>query len=80
MSDAAEMPRYRSHKIIHALEIKAVDGHRLTFVETGFAPIDADPAMFTRYTPVPGDRYLVYPDGYTSFSPKKAFEEGYTRV
>jgi hypothetical protein len=80
MSVSTEMPRYRSHKIIHALEIKAVDGHRLTFVEAGFAPIEAPAEMFSRYTPVPGDRYVVYPDGYTSFSPKKAFEEGYTRV
>jgi hypothetical protein len=81
MSDqvAAEMPKYRSHKIIWALEIKAVDGHHLSFVEPGYADIDADPAMFSRYTPVPGDRYMVYPDGYKSFSPKKAFEEGYTR-
>ena len=80
MSVSAEMPRYRSHKIVHALEIKAVDGRRLTFVEAGFAPIDVDPAMFWRYTPVPGDRYVVYPDGYQSISPAKAFEEGYTRV
>jgi hypothetical protein len=46
-------------------------------VEPGFADIDADPAMFRRYTPVPGDRYMVYEDGYKSFSPKKAFEDGY---
>jgi hypothetical protein len=77
---ASEMPKYRSHKIIHALEIQAVEGHRLSFVEFGFADIDADPAMFSRYTPVPGDRYMVYPDGYKSFSPKQAFEDGYTRV
>lgn len=75
---AAEMPRYKSHKIIHALEIKAVDGHRLTFVEAGYTPIDAPAEMFLRYTPVPGDRFMVYPDGYKSFSPKKAFEEGYS--
>lgn len=80
MSVSAAMPSYRSHKIIHALEIKAISGHRLSFVEPGFADIDADPSMFLRYTPVPGDRYMVYPDGYTSFSPKQAFEDGYTLV
>lgn len=77
---ASEMPRYRSHKIIHALEIKAVVGRRLSFVEPGFADVEAEIAMFSRYTPIPGDRYVVYPDGYKSFSPKKAFEDGYTRV
>ena len=80
MNVFVEMPRYRSHKIIHALEIKTVDGHRLSFVEPGYADIEAPAEMFLRYTPVPGDRYMVYPDGYKSFSPKAAFEDGYTRV
>lgn len=82
MSDMVQrsMPRYKSSKIIAALEIKAVDGHHLSFVEAGFADIEAPAEMFLRYTPVPGDRYMVYPDGYKSFSPKKAFEEGYERI
>jgi len=80
MSVSAEMPRYKSHKIVWALEIASVDGHRLTFKEPGYSPIDAPAEMFTRYTPVPGDRYMVYPDGYKSFSPKQAFEDGYTLV
>lgn len=74
------MPRYKSSKIVAALEIKSVDGYKLSFVEEGFADIEAPAEMFLRYTPVPGDRYMVYPDGYKSFSPKQAFEEGYTRI
>jgi hypothetical protein len=35
--------------------------------------------IFARYVPVPGDFYVVYADGYQSFSPRKAFLEGYTR-
>jgi hypothetical protein len=82
MSEASQiaMPRYKSSKIVAALEIASVEGHTLTFVEAGYAPIEAPAEMFLRYTPVPGDRYMVYPDGYKSFSPKKAFEEGYERI
>jgi hypothetical protein len=30
--------------------------------------------------PKPGWYYVVYKDGYKSFSPPEAFEEGYTRI
>jgi hypothetical protein len=74
-----EMPRYKSHKQVWALEIDTVNGHRLTFREKGYASIMCDGAMFTRYSPVPGDFYVQYDDGYKSFSPRKAFAEGYAR-
>jgi hypothetical protein len=75
-----EMPRYKSHKQIWALEINTVDGHSLTFRDKGYAPITCADEMFSRYVPVPGDYYVQYEDGYKSFSPRKAFLEGYTRV
>lgn len=77
---AMEMPRYRSHKQVWALEIDTVNGHKLTFRDAGYAAIMCDAAMFSRYTPVPGDFYVQYDDGYKSFSPAKAFKEGYTRI
>lgn len=73
-----EMPRYESHKKVWALEIALVTGHRLDFAEKGYAPTLADAEMFSRYTPVAGDFYVQYDDGYKSFSPRKAFLEGYT--
>ena len=33
--------------------------------------------MTARYTPVVGDWWVVYEDGYQSLSPAKMFEEGY---
>lgn len=74
-----EMPRYISHKKVWALEIETVDPGlcRLTFKEAGFAPIETDRDMWLRYRPVPGDFYVQYADGYKSFSPRKAFIEGY---
>jgi hypothetical protein len=35
------------------------------------------PKMTERYTPVVGDFWVVYSDGYQSISPKHAFREGY---
>jgi hypothetical protein len=75
-----EMPRYISHKMIWALEIDTVNGHDLSFRDKGYAPMHCAPEMFSRYTPVAGDFYVQYADGYKSFSPRKAFLDGYTRV
>lgn len=81
MDDTARpMPRYRCHKEVWALKIAAVDGARVVFAEEGFQPLSVDPKMFARYKPVAGDYYVQYDDGYQSFSPAKAFEEGYTRI
>lgn len=33
-----------------------------------------------RFKPEVGGYFVLYEDGYTSFSPAKAFEEGYTRI
>jgi hypothetical protein len=73
-----EMPKYQCHKQVWALKIAEVDGAKLTFADERFAPLFVDPKTFSRYNPVPGDYYVVYDDGYTSVSPAKAFEEGYS--
>lgn len=81
--NAMEMPRYISHKQVWALEIDTIDdgdwdgSRKLTFADAGYAPITAPVEMFTRYVPVAGDYYVQYADGYKSFSPRKAFLEGY---
>lgn len=77
-----EMPRYVSHKKVWALEIVTADRLtcKLTFLEKGYAAITVPAEMWSRYQPVPGDFYVVYDDGYKSFSPRKAFLEGYSRI
>ena len=88
----AEMPRYKCHKEVHALKIVAVkravgpeneedDGTRILVTEgsaPGMIPISAE--FVHKHNPRPGGYYVVYEDGYASFSPAKAFEEGYTRI
>lgn len=78
MKTEADMPRYKSHKTVQALEIKEVAGHVLYFKDESFDSIDAPEELFSRYTPVPGDFLVLYEDGYKSFSPRKNFIEGYT--
>lgn len=77
-----EMPQYVSHKTVWALELATINPLicKLSFAEKGYAPIKVEAEMFARYVPVPGDFYVVYADGYKSFSPRKAFLEGYTRA
>ncbi|MCK1367642.1 hypothetical protein [Bradyrhizobium sp. 62] len=76
---AMEMPRYVSHKKVWALEIDTADPMlcKLTFRDKGYASIKTDAEVWARYKPIPGDFYVVYADGYKSFSPRKAFLEGY---
>jgi hypothetical protein len=47
---------------------------------SGAAPRKVEYSVVSRYWPKEGDYFVLYEDGYQSISPKKAFEEGYTRV
>lgn len=81
----AEMPRYKCHKEVHALKINAVqrndDGTAvLTPDQIGFTSFEVDAEYVAKHDPKPGGYYVVYADGYKSFSPAGAFEEGYTRI
>lgn len=90
MTASAEMPKYKCHKEVHALKIKEVRLHRqegsifvgATIVpeEDGYAEFEVDAAYLTKHEPEVGGYYVVYADGYKSYSPAGAFEEGYTRI
>ena len=91
MADTSYLPRWQSHKIVHAAIIDSVSGEdiHLWVPPAGAghnAPfnvpvkVKAAPKMFDRYMPVPGDYYVVYEDGYASISPRQAFEDGYHRL
>jgi len=81
-----EMPKYRCHKVVHALKIKRVvnneDGTITLFPEkdTVYAPINRSVTfMLKKDVEAPG--YLVvYEGGYESWSPADVFEAGYSKV
>jgi len=83
--DQTEMPKYSCHKEVWALKISDVEatasgGRRLSFVAEGYAPIEVDAAYTAKHNPQPGGYYVVYADGYKSWSPAEAFEAGYTLI
>lgn len=78
-----KLPLYQSHKKVRASKITewvlADHGSRLDIV-TENGTITLDPAWALRHKPEVGGYYVVYEDGYASYSPAQAFEEGYTRI
>jgi hypothetical protein len=80
-----KVPSYISHKVVQALPIKEVIstgadmGGDVVFADfQRYGTLHCEAKMFSRYVPQPGDYLVFYEDGYKSFSPKKAFEDGYT--
>jgi hypothetical protein len=92
----AELPRYRCHKEVWALKIKAIEqapanqeqermhagGDWLLIPEnTSYGPVCVGHDEYVlRHKPEVGGYYVVYQDGYKSYSPAAAFESGYTRI
>lgn len=82
-SVSVEMPRYKSHKEVHALKIAQIDEHDhggalITPEEDGYDPFEVSDEYMLKHVPMVGGYYVVYADGYKSYSPAKAFESGYT--
>lgn len=77
-----EWPTYICHKQVKALEIRAVDlAHGLiTPADKRYAAFYVGSDYLHRHKPEAGGYFVRYSDGYESFSPKEAFEQGYTLV
>jgi len=85
MNASCEMPRYECHKIVWALKIAGIVGDQHGGVyfqpaEEGYDKVPMSPEYVAKHKPEVGGYYVVYADGYKSFSPAAAFESGYTRV
>lgn len=86
MDAQREMPKYRCHKTVHALRILSLgvqgDPGTPTVVpaDPGYGPIPVTQEWVDRHNPQAGGYYVVYDDGYVSYSPAAAFEGGYTRI
>lgn len=87
-----EMPKYKCIKDVWALKIKSIVFDSDLASETGretngtatftpederYAPIELSAEFVHKHNPVAGGYYVVYKDGYKSFSPASAFEDGY---
>ena len=81
-------PRYVSNKTVAAFKIDTVDsldGVHYAVRGEGFERT-VDQIWINKHAPddtlhpssLAGGYFIAYPDGYTSWSPAKSFEEGYT--
>ncbi len=80
-----EMPKYNCHKQVWALKIASIglreDGGASIFpVEEGYDYFVVSADYMKKHNPQPGGYFVRYKDGYESFSPADAFEEGYVKA
>lgn len=89
MQITREMPRYKCYKEVWALKIAAIEYVHsaqdtvtaiITPAEKSYAAFTVDEAYINKHKPEVGGYYVVYRDGYRSFSPAAAFEEGYSLI
>lgn len=83
MEAQRQMPKYNCHKQVWALKIAGIKHHTdgsamITPEDEGYAPFRVDHEYMHKHKPQVGGYYVVYKDGYKSFSPAAAFEDGYT--
>lgn len=83
----ASIPRYLCRKIVRALKIRRIDEKLSTpnIRAIGFENFEALDGLIVfdvrnKPVPSPGWYYVFYDNGYESFSPPDAFEEGYTPI
>lgn len=81
-----DIPSWKSHKIVRADRVKHIEafgtgdaspGKYLVYLDGG-ARVEVKPDVFARGKPQIRDFLVIYDDGYVSWSPAKAFEDGYT--
>ena len=90
MSEAVTMQRYKCHKEVGALKIAKIEQSSADKENTCGGTWELIPenenntnivvshAWYCKHLPKEGGYYVVYDDGYASFSPAQAFESGYT--
>lgn len=83
-----QFPRFRCHKEVRAVKIAEVRPGRADFTGPGATliaeengmPIAVSDEWVNKHDPEAGGYFVIYEDGYQSYSPAQAFESGYTRI
>lgn len=84
MVNTDNWPVYKSHKTVRAVKIFRIEGD-VVFADNKpglpvVAPFQVSTEYLAKHDPQPGGYFIKYKDGYESWSPAEAFENGYTRV
>lgn len=75
------MARYQCHKQVQAGKIVDVyNGNVIVLVGETQVALHVGTPWITKHNPEVGGYLVQYDDGYQSYSPAKAFEEGYTLI
>lgn len=77
-SSAQPLPRWQCHKQVWADKITAIGETGWNLAHGGWINSDRVALLTKRNAPVIGDYWVRYEDDYESWSPAKAFEDGYT--
>ena len=76
-----ELPQWKCHKVMRASKIKdrvlSAEGSVLV-LEHGNVKVSDN--FIDKHNPQVGGYFVRYADGYESYSPAQAFEEGYTLI
>ena len=73
--------KYKCHKEVEAGKIfDIVRSETGFYLSTAYSTVDVSWDYFEKHNPKIGGYYVKYEDGYESWSPAEAFEEGYTLV
>lgn len=81
------LPKYQCFKEVCALKIRKIileERNNGTYLivpdEEYYAPFEISKEYIEKHKPEVGGYYVVYKDGYKSYSPAVAFEEGYRLI
>lgn len=88
MTDSRALPKYRCHKEVWAFKIKDIHnrppadsgGAMILPAEEGYDQFLVPEEYMVKHLPKIGGYYVIYADGYHSYSPAPAFEEGYAKM
>lgn len=80
--DKPALRKWKCHKVVEAAKIASVHHGKLLLEVAdgagGQTEVLISDSWDARHKPQPGGYFVRYDDGYESYSPAKAFEEGYT--
>lgn len=77
-----KLPRWKSHKEVEAFKLEDIRFHTKeeTLLSGNGHSVIVKATYMAKHEPYRGGYYVRYADGYESFSPAEAFEEGYIKL
>lgn len=79
--DVNTLPQFKCHKVVRAAKIiTIIRGEGVILVLENFGGVTVPRDWYDKHSPRVNGYFVVYEDGYQSYSPAEAFESGYSPV